>query len=59
MTEFCELKNKEVLAILDDLTVEDIETIHENNHPSYLLRNVMLCAMAVLDCKEDYLTVSF
>ena len=27
MTEFCELKNKEALAILDDLTIEYIEII--------------------------------
>jgi len=58
MTEFCELKNKEALAILDDLTIEDIEIILDNLHPSYLLRNVMLCTMVVLDFKEDYLQVS-
>ena len=58
MSEFCDLKNKEALAILEDLETEDICDIHNNLHPSYLLRNVMLCAMAVLDYREDYTTVS-
>ena len=58
MSEFCELKNKEILAILEPLQPDDITEIHENLKPSYLLRNVMLCAMAVLDIREDYNVVS-
>ena len=58
MTEFCELKNKEILAILEELKEEDIEELHEKYKPSNILKNVMLCTMAVLDIKEDYAYVS-
>ena len=57
MSEFCDLKNKEALAILEDLKPRDISVLHENIKPSFPLRNVMLCAMAVLDIREDYTTV--
>ena len=51
MSEFHVLKNKEILAILEPLQSDDITEIHENFKPSYLLRSVMLCAMAVLDIR--------
>ena len=58
MSEYYEIKNKDITDILKDLTENDVTEIHENFKPCYLLRSIMLGAMVVMDYKVDWNYVS-
>ena len=58
MSEYHDIKNKDITDILKDLTEDDITEIHENFKPSYLLRSIMLGAMVDMDLKVDWNYVS-
>ena len=55
--EYHQLKNQDVLALLDGIEEYDILEIHDIREPSYCLRNLMMSVMLLMEMPQDWETV--